>query len=886
MSLKINYIGFFISYFLATNTQAQVLYQSNAFSIYSNKVVQGSNVAMAHTPTYLTSNYKSPANSQFSRLISFKLSINEKDNELPVGVNHWVLIDQEKESPIVTFGATPPPPPPQPTTSLPTNYQYTFRVDVSSVLQQMEQQGYYQAYDGSRVAKADFKGFYIAGSAEPLSWDFVNLHNKGLQLQPTADKHIYSITITLNPYNEKAVSEKFWKPDTTLTINKVRYYSDQPLVDALFNLSLEEAAKAVEPDSTFRTGAKWAGVWTRDISYSILLAFAYHNPEVAKISLRKKVKRGRIVQDTGSGGAWPVSSDRTTWILAAWEIYQVTGDEAWLKEVFPIIAATLEDDFKTLYNPATGLYRGESSFLDWREQTYPKWMNNADIYVSENLGTNAVHYQAHVIASNMAKLLGNQQAVIFAQRAERIKKAINQVLWLPQQQWYAQYTYGRHQLMVSPRFEALGEALSILFNIADANKAKAIIANAPLTTFGTTCIYPQIPNIPPYHNNGIWPFVQAYWNLAAAKAGNEKALVHGLAAIYRAAGLFLTNYENMVATTGDFLGTEINSDRMLWSMAGNLAMVHRVFMGMQFSPQGVQFQPVVPKVYAGIKTLTHFQYRKATLNITVKGYGNKIASIIIDGKPANKAFIPANITGHHTVVIQLANNSFDNDDIQLVDNHTTLPNPQPKLTGQQLAWPGIEGAVRYEIFRNGKLYRTTQQPSLTVNVATPAQYQVTAIDRTGQASFASEPLVVGTKPVVLECEAFTARYQAPYANYQGDGFIKTSNTDNRVIHLTVNVDKAGKYLLDVRYSNGSGPWNTDNKCAIRSLYVNNRYEGVLVMPQRGKDEWSDWGFSNATAVTLQAGKNVIEIHFKPWNENMNVDVNTAMLDYVRLTPAW
>ncbi len=805
MSLKINIISSFICCFIASNVHAQLLYQNNAFSIYSNKVVQGSNVAMAHSPTYLSSNYKSPANSQFSRLISFKFSINEKDNELPIGVNHWVLIDTEHQSPIIKFGATPPLPPPAPTSSsLPTNYAYTFRVDMSTVLQQLEQQGYYQAHDGSRVAKADVKGFYIAGSAEPLSWDFVNLHNKGLQLQPTNDKNIYSVTVVLNPYNEKAISEKFWKPDTSLTVNKVRYYSDQPLVDALFNLSLEEAAKAVEPDSTFRTGAKWAGVWTRDISYSILLAFAYHHPEIAKVSLRKKVKRGRIVQDTGSGGAWPVSSDRTTWILAAWEIYQVTGDEAWLKEVFPIIAATLADDEQTLYNPATGLYRGESSFLDWREQTYPKWMNNADIYVSENLGTNAVHFQAHIIAQSMAQHLGDKRAAVYAQRAEQIKKAINRQLWLAKQQYYAQYTYGRHQLMVSPRFEALGEALSILFNITDPAKAKAIIANAPLTTFGTTCIYPQIPNIPPYHNNGIWPFVQAYWNLAAAKAGNEKVLVHGLAAIYRAAGLFLTNYENMVAATGDFLGTEINSDRMLWSMAGNLAMVHRVFMGMQFSPQGISFNPVVPKVFGGNKTLTHFQYRNATLNITVKGYGNKIASVLIDGKPATKAFIAGNIKGHHTVVIQLANNSFDGDGMQLAPNYTTLPNPQPKLEGQQLVWPQIDGAVRYEVFRNGKPHRTTLQPSLTVNVDTPAQYQVIAMDQMGLASFASEPLVVGAKPIVLECEAFTARYQAPYANFSGDGFIVTSTKENKAIRLTVNVAIAGNYFLDVHYSNGSG----------------------------------------------------------------------------------
>jgi len=147
---------------------------------------------------------------------------------------------------------------------------------------------------------------------------------------------------------------------------------------------------------------------------------------------------------------------------------------------------------------------------------------------------------------------------------------------------------------MSPRFEALGEALAILFEVADKGKANSIIAQSPLTPFGTTCIYPQIPSIPPYHNNGIWPFVQSYWNLAAAKAGNEDVLNHGLASIYRAGGLFLTNYENFVAESGDFKGTEINSHRMLWSMAGMLAMVHRVFIGMSFDANGIRFQPAIP----------------------------------------------------------------------------------------------------------------------------------------------------------------------------------------------------------------------------------------------------------------------------------------------------
>ena len=61
-----------------------------------------------------------------------------------------------------------------------------------------------------------------------------------------------------------------------------------------------------------------------------------------------------------------------------------------------------------------------------------------------------------------------------------------------------------------------------------------------------------------------------------------------------------------------------------------------------------------------------------------------------------------------------------------------------------------------------------------------------------------------------------------------------------------------------------------------------QYTGVLVMPQRGKDEWSDWGFSNSHTIPLNKGDNILKISFEDWNNNMNVDTNTAMLDYLRL----
>ncbi len=870
-------------FYSCKNTDEHVLYKSAEFTLYKDKVVQGSNTATVLSATHIKSNYKSPASATFSRLIKFKFSINEKDNELAPGNDHWVVINNEKESPVVVFGQLPEPAPATPTTYLPVNYEYTFRVDMRPVLKQFDEKGYYETYDGNKVAKADFKGFYIAGAAEPLSWDFVNLGSKGLQLKDDNKDGIYTITLTFNPYNEKENQEKEWKLSKDLS-QKPSYKSDHPIVDALFNLSLEEAIKNIEPDSTFRTGAKWGGVWTRDISYSIFLAFAYHQPDIAKISLLKKVKRKRIIQDTGSGGAWPVSSDRTTWVLAAWEIYKATGDKDWLQLTYEIIKNTLEDDAKVLFNSETGLYKGESSFLDWREQTYPKWMSNMDIYLSQNLGTNVVHYQAHKILAMMAKEL-QQPFEQYEQTATTLKAAINKQLWMPDKGFYAQYLYGRNSFIQSPRFEALGEALSVLFDVASEQQQTLIFRKSPVTPFGVTCIYPQIPGIPPYHNNAIWPFVQSYWNLAAAKAGNEAALNHGLAAIYRAGALFLTNYENMVAETGDFNGTEINSDRMLWSMAGNIAMVHRVFMGIHFETNGIRFAPAVPSNYTGTKTLSNFTYRNAVLNITVRGTGNKITSIKMDGKELPDAFLPASTEGTHAIEIELNNEAFRSNTINMVANVFTPADPQVKRKGNKMEWNPVDGAAGYLIYKNGKLINNTKELSYTIKADSIfTEYSISAINNMGIESFISEPISFFevNKMQIVEMETMTAKATFPFVNFSGTGFIETSTSTNKSISINVHVESDGIYLIDFRYSNGSGPWNTDNKCAIRSLYNGNTYVGALVFPQRGTDEWSDWGWSNSYKVNLKKGNNQLRLVLEEWNNNMNVDVNRAMIDYIRL----
>jgi hypothetical protein len=73
-----------------------------------------------------------------------------------------------------------------------------------------------------------------------------------------------------------------------------------------------------------------------------------------------------------------------------------------------------------------------------------------------------------------------------------------------QKGYYAQFIYGRNFKIVSPKAEALGESLCVLFGIADAQKAASILQNLRLRLSGIL-VFIHRSWIPPYHNDAVWP---------------------------------------------------------------------------------------------------------------------------------------------------------------------------------------------------------------------------------------------------------------------------------------------------------------------------------------------------------------------------------------------
>ncbi|MCC8119628.1 MAG: hypothetical protein LIP09_12900 [Bacteroidales bacterium] len=700
-----------------------------------------------------------------------------------------------------------------------------------------------------------------------------------------------------------------------------RLNSGNTLLDAVYNMGLDEMVNAVEPDTTLRTGKEWAGVWTRDVSYSIILSMAYLQPEASMISLRKKVNaNGCIIQDTGSGGAWPISTDRMIWAVAAYEIYKFTGERDWIEFCYPVIKRSMNDDLQVVYTdygitdadariehlPSPGVARGETSFIDWREQSYPKWMQCVDIYQSEAMGTNMVHAIALRVLQNMTTELSSMKGVKKAQKEEYLKEAkfygdladqleknINDLFWLSDKGYYGMYTYGRNYMIMNPRAETLGESLSILYDIAPADRQRTITENNPTTPFGAAIFYPQIADMPAYHNNALWPWVGAMWALANAKVGNELGTMQAIGAIVRPAALFCTNKENFNLDNGD-IATELNSSNMLWCLSGNLALTNRILFGIHFELNGLEFHPFVPKAMAGTRSLDNFTYRDAKLNIKISGYGSEIKSFKLNGKE-QEPVLPTNIKGVNEIEILMADNDIASMKVNEQPNRKAPLTPiaqlcnDPALDGagvpvnNLLSWNPIEYIGHYLVLRDGKVVEKTRSTQFAAT--TPGEYAVIGVAEDGTPSFMSQPLSnmselvyeMPSEGTAIASKEVSYQPKEKVTGYHGNGFVEIDH-NSAPISIDVEIPEEAVYSLHLVYSNGNGPVNTENKCAIRTILVDGQKAGIVVMPHRGVANWNDWGNTNIVELRLPAGTHSITIAYLPENENMNLGTNHALID--------
>lgn len=489
--------------------------------------------------------------------------------------------------------------------------------------------------------------------------------------------------------------------------------SGSPLFDALFAQAVDDARQASVaeirdgsyngdrpiPCRCFETGAQWHYVWTRDLSYALDLGLASLDPDRAVASLLFKTSGFRpgvdvppelpdgsaqLIQDTGSGGSWPVSTDRVVWALGAERTLASLAGRAradFARQAYAALRGTVEADRLATFDARDGLYGGEHSFLDWREQTYAPWIVDdlSAMAQSKALSTNVGELRALRLTARLAGERGQPDvARRYAAWAAALAPAIDRGFWLPAAGLYATFTTADRYAAPIAKFDLLGNTLAILSGVADETKAQTILSRYPFAPFGPPVVWPEAPDVFVYHNRALWPFVTAYTLRAAARVGHVAAADRALASLVRGAALHLSNMENLEWLTGRSHfddGPAIDSRRQLWSVGAYLGAVTGTTFGWQVEADGVHIAPFVT-------TRTRSLFGAVTTA--------RLGGITYQGKPVEVVLVlPPDASAGGTT----RDGVYDVREVRL--NGRRLASATPTITAEQLAVSGNRVEIRF-----------------------------------------------------------------------------------------------------------------------------------------------------------------------------------------------
>jgi hypothetical protein len=689
------------------------------------------------------------------------------------------------------------------------------------------------------------------------------------------------------------------------------------------------------PCDCFETGEKWHYVWTRDLSYAADLGLAMLDPQRVRNSLLFKLSGVRdgvskapqvagtadglqIAQDTGSGGSWPVSTDRITWAFAAEEVLKSLPPaerRAFAATALKALSNTVDNDRLAAFDKASGLYTGEESFLDWRDQSYAAWIPEdlASMASSKALSTNVGHYKALTLAAMLAREQGDAaRASRYDGWARDLKRAINARLWLQDAGMYSSLTAAHFDGAPMHKFDWLGQSLAIVTGVADGKQASRILASYPHGPMGAPVIWPQQQDMPVYHNRAMWPFVTAY-GLRAAVAGRNVAVADAAYdSLMRGAALNLSNMENLEWLSGQpllldeahpkLIGPVINSKRQLWSVGAYIGMVVRNVFGVSTTGEGIALAPfVTAKLRGGVfaatddLALNNLRLQGHTVSIklrlppaagaSVNGV-YAVERILLNGKPASGTIPWSALAADNHIEIVLGKLEAGEQAIRRVNADPYVETPavfgprEPAIADLTRDARGkavlrIEdkdsGGIRYNIYRDGKLVAAKLPVGAWTDsrASATACYAVEAVfDGSGNRSHHSRPRCLDAG---IEIAATDARVSAgvqlakPNARFDEPHLANWGAPQDRFSVQDVRVPAAGDYAVQVRYHNGANQVNLGISGGVKWLALKDESgaivaQGVVQLPHaRIGTAHTPIVYSTPLAVRLKRGAYRIEM---------------------------
>jgi hypothetical protein len=693
---------------------------------------------------------------------------------------------------------------------------------------------------------------------------------------------------------------------------------DENSVDAIRDGAFDGGAPHACPDGgCFETGRLWTYVWTRDVSYAVDLGLAGIDPQRARNSLEFKLSAPRaggaeqIVQDTGTGGSYPVSSDRVVWALGVAALLPHLEDTARAElsaRAYAALRTTLEHDRGVVFDDADGLYRGEQSFLDWREQSYPAWtaQDTAPIAASKALSTNILHLRALELTAQLATAEGETaDAARYTAWADALRAKIRARFWLEDAGLYATFSTEALDPSAARQFDLLGSALAITSGVATPEQAARIVESYPHAGPGSApVIFPQQQLTAIYHNRAEWPFVTAYWLRAAAAADHAPAADRAMRSLMRGAALNLSNMENFELATGApfvsdgaYSGPVVNSQRQLWSVAGYLSMVHHTLFGLRFTETTLSVEPYLPRdirsgLFSGTDRLilddVPWQGTTTTvvLHLPATGMGNggsyDVGEVKLNGKVVTLPLARAELEATNRLDVTLVAPAAIGP-TQLTQRATTdwraiyaprVPSiSNVRRSGSAVAFDlGAGGedtaTIRYSIYRDGTRLATdvpgTQASftDATANVGGSPCYTV-------ETCFANGNCSQRARAACWWGDGNSAIISVPASSFQATGGIAANDhgrfhygswgdAGHTLVIPSVTATRTGPHLVQLVYGNGAGPINTGITCAVKRVVVEDTATNqivasdVVLMPQLG--DWDRWADSTFARANLEAGK--------------------------------
>ncbi|MDA8350166.1 MAG: Six-hairpin glycosidase-like protein [Pseudomonadota bacterium] len=565
------------------------------------------------------------------------------------------------------------------------------------------------------------------------------------------------------------------------------------------------------PCRCFIAGKDWPFAWTRDLSYSTDLALWRFDPRRARTSLLFKLSPVRtssvrpglyVMEDTGSGGSWPVSTDRMVWFLGA---RHLLGDRRFAATVYRALQDNLAQDRRYAFDPHVGLYRGETSFLDWRQQTYPEWTAHNVVFIAQSfaLSTNVLHYEALRLAATLARQRGHAAlARRYGAQAGALRTAINRWFWQPQQGLYMSYVGGRVNPAPYDAYDLLGIDLAITSGVAPPARARRALARYPSWPAGSPVIWPERRDQPIYHNRAIWPFVSDYTLRAARRVRDVSLITHELHSLVRGAALAGSNMENFslraqsTHVPGRLGGPVVDSRRQLWSVAGYLDMVVRGVFGVR---DDGSIHPELPAALVPMLFGT-----RQTINLRL---GARRIVLVRPARIDGNLLVRGSVRRQGPVTrVQLVSRQVAVTGLRLNAPMYLPPTPPaPVVTAQGMRWH-IDSAVPGVLYVNGRRWGPISRRVSVARRDGLQCFSVTARGAGGLQSLHSRSRCVG--PVSTVGSAWPRHWTAP---------------------------RAAVYLAWVDYDNDHGPISTGITAAVRRMVIRcagePRQRRPLVMPQ-------------------------------------------------------